>query len=327
MVRISIIIPFRDGDKLVDTTINSIKNQDYTDLEILPVGYGTSEISSFCDACNEGILDSEGRYIAFCDAGDVFLSKDAISGLVQLMEDSEEEGNPADILVCDHALIDSNGDKNAVCLGFSEFEDPEEYQFRFTGFFSQGHLSHMWGKLFRKDFLIDNELEFENLEYGSELLFSFCAHASEPVYIFSENCAYGRVMHPDKGNTEPVSEKAWLEIAAEFERYIRKKGNHPEYQDLCAYTLFFGIYTSAAKIYQNGGSTGDVCEFLKQCRKNDRIMRYINWLAAGRYIRKLNYRTYRTTVPFLAGMLEAGRYKILAGAVRKFMKRDKVRKL
>lgn len=91
---ISVIIPAYNAEKYIEETIRSVLNQTYTDLELIIVIDGatdrTAEIAkSFCtdkrvkviekpntgvsDTRNVGMAQSNGEYLAFLDADDVWL--------------------------------------------------------------------------------------------------------------------------------------------------------------------------------------------------------------------------------------------------------------
>lgn len=322
---ISLIIPYRADEKFVDTSINTAENQVCKGLEVITIEYGSKGGKGLYEALNEGLEKACGKYIAFLDAGDVLLSEQAVDKWTQIMEDYEEEGKPADILVLNHYLIDQNGDKELIAHGLSDSVEESDYKFRFEGFFSKGYLSDTTGKLFRRSFIEENELKFEDVPYGTRMLFSFCCHANEPVYIFSDDADYGKVIR--QRVKEAVDEDAWLAIASLFERYLRTKGDHPEFLDICAYTAFFGIYTSVNDAFSASASKKEIYELFKRFHDNDKLMRYINWLANGKFIRKLNHRAYRTMVPPLAAMMVSGRYSLLITATKRLMKNDRIRRL
>lgn len=65
-----------------------------------------------------------------------------------------------------------------------EDEEPDSIAFRFKGFFQSGSLSYDWGKLYRKDFLIEHELWVPQYTHAEDKAHNFRCCACEPKYAF-----------------------------------------------------------------------------------------------------------------------------------------------
>lgn len=111
-IDITIVTIFRNEGILLTSTIESIKNQDFTNFECLLIdGNSTDEsveISTmltkgdprFClvkqsstgisNAFNEGIRESSGQYIIFLNGGDLFSSKDSLGKMIDYAKDKPE---------------------------------------------------------------------------------------------------------------------------------------------------------------------------------------------------------------------------------------------
>lgn len=107
MPEISIVIPVYNCGKFIEETLNSILNQTYSDFEIIAIDDGSTDNSAeIIETCakkdsriklikqenagvscarNKGIQLSQGEYIAFCDADDLYLPT-TIETLVNAIE-------------------------------------------------------------------------------------------------------------------------------------------------------------------------------------------------------------------------------------------------
>ncbi len=123
MDKVSIIVPSYNRKELLGTCLNSIKNQDYPDKEIIVVDDGSTDgTSSYIKdlfphvkitrnnrplgpayAKNLGIVNSSGRYIYFLDSDSELIYKDTISAMVRTMESNEKIGSLGGIVELDAA--------------------------------------------------------------------------------------------------------------------------------------------------------------------------------------------------------------------------------
>ena len=120
--RVSIIVPVYNAEEYINECLNSIKNQTYSDFEVIIIDDGSTDQSlviaeeykaedyrfkifsqdnkGSSAARNAGLRLAKGEYIAFVDADD-WIEKDFLEILVKLITDYK-----ADIAVCD---FDRNG--------------------------------------------------------------------------------------------------------------------------------------------------------------------------------------------------------------------------
>lgn len=191
MVLVSVIMPVYNAAPYLKKAMDSIIEQTYRNIELICVDdgskdnsieilrsyesrYGTVRIISQDNrgagiARNVGLKEAKGKYVIFLDSDDYF-DFCLIEKLV-----SCAEKNIADISICKAIAIDRKDNKTDLnfnnrlfrkynAKAFSPFEVKEEV---LTSF-----LVEPWNKLYRRDFLIKNDIEFQNLKKTNDLFFT-----------------------------------------------------------------------------------------------------------------------------------------------------------
>ena len=163
---VSVIVPVYNLEKYIQKCIESLIGQTYRDTEIIVIDDGSSdkspeilselqdkhpkikvitqENSGVCAARNKGIAESTGDYILFVD-GDDYLNPDYIDRLVDTAL-----RNDSDLVISGYTVEGS--DKSQTVIPDSYVKDTDEmWAYRIMA---------AWGRLYRKDFWIDNNLSF-----------------------------------------------------------------------------------------------------------------------------------------------------------------------
>lgn len=168
---ISIIVPVYNVEQYLDECIESMVNQTYREIEILLINDGSTDHSGdICKlwatkddrirvidkqnegqaACrNLGVQKAHGEYIMFVDSDD-WVHEDILELLLASIEENE-----ADITICDAGIELAGGKMSSAPLRILEkkcykiSDSPEVIlSVNYT----------MWAKLFRKDFIISNNI-------------------------------------------------------------------------------------------------------------------------------------------------------------------------
>lgn len=122
---ISIIIPVYNVERYLAKCLESVRNQTYTNIEMILVNDGSTDNSQqiceefvnkdsrfilftktnggLSDARNYGVNQASGRYVSFVDSDD-FIDAEYVEYLYDLVND-----NDVDMSVCQHRIIFSNG--------------------------------------------------------------------------------------------------------------------------------------------------------------------------------------------------------------------------
>ena len=205
--KVSVIVPVYNAEKYLRQALDSILKQDYPELEIILVENMSEDGSmKICqsyekahkeirlfrekkrgmgDARNTGLKRATGKYICFVDADDYLPDEKIIAKFINIAEQTA-----SDVVICNYArLWNEKLLPAAEHRAFSEL-NPDTEDFRFKGFFSVGHLSYVWAKLYRKSFLDEHGLHFSSLEYAEDKLFNIQCYMSGAVYTYIEDRGY-----------------------------------------------------------------------------------------------------------------------------------------
>lgn len=181
---ISIIVPVYNAENCLSRCVESLLGQSYTSFELILVDDGSSDNSlSICkrfaadkrvkiihqenggvsSARNKGLELAKGDYVAFVDADD-WVNKDYLSSFVQDHAD-------ADLLVGGYECIE--GKLHAVvAIEEKTYRDKDEIALFLERKLGNIVLQVPWGKLFKRDILVANEMRFDNqMFFGEDTLF------------------------------------------------------------------------------------------------------------------------------------------------------------
>lgn len=187
MIKLSIIIPVYNASNYIETALQSIINQTITDIEVICINDGSTDNSSeiiekysskysyiklfnqensgVAIARNKGINEAKGKYIAFLDADDIYLDKESLNKMYDIAIK-----NNANMVSANLRKIKQNG----------QLEENYDYKnAQFTYFTKPGILKPIeygipWAfykNIYKKDFLIKNDIMFPDLIRGQDPVF------------------------------------------------------------------------------------------------------------------------------------------------------------
>jgi len=195
MKKISVIIPIYNVEKYVEECLESVLSSKLDDIEIICVDDASNDGSLYkieqlsakdsrikiirheknmglSEARNTGLKYATGKYVLFVDSDD-FISSDALSILFR-----EAENKKVDIVYFDHALFyDSSLASSTLpktrCKDYEGIFSGKEF---FCMTMKEGdYTCVVWGQLFRRIFLQENNLTFLPGILHEDQLFSFYA--------------------------------------------------------------------------------------------------------------------------------------------------------
>ena len=178
---VSIIVPVYNSEKDIKRCINSIIIQDYKNLEVLLINDGSTDNSlkiireyekkytfikvinqkniGFANTRNKGITLAKGKYIMFIDNDD-YIEKNYVSEYVK--EITKED---YDIVIGGYRRITET---KRILKEVKLLDKP----------FSKYLVIAPWGKLYRKDFIVNNNLELLDYRLGEDIYFNINAYLS-----------------------------------------------------------------------------------------------------------------------------------------------------
>lgn len=186
-MKVSIIMPVYNGERFLETSIESVSKQTLKDIELICIDDGSednslgvlkelSEKYSFIKiltqenqgsgkARNYGMDEASGEYIGFIDADDEFVDKDSLELLYNTAQINNADivsGNLMKLTTDRRLQANPNcPDDNYYCFDEDCVISPEEYGVPWA----------FYKNLFRKTFLDDNDLRFRDLIRGQDPVF------------------------------------------------------------------------------------------------------------------------------------------------------------
>lgn len=215
---VSVVIPLYNAEKYIEKTLRSILNQTYSNFEIVIVDDAStdssidivknicdSRIRLYCNEDNEGIAYtrnraislSKGEYIALMDDDDIapeYRLKDEVDVLNK---------NPdLDIVAGNTYSIDENDQIIGMFKPVYHNSELLKYDMMFCNQFGNG------SALIRKDFIVQNEIEYRDNMYGAEdyRFWTECVSKGANIYTMDKIMLSWR-----KHNSESVKLKNSIE--------------------------------------------------------------------------------------------------------------------
>lgn len=202
MNKVTIIIPVYNSEKYISRCLDSVVNQSHKNIEILVINDGSSDNSlkilkkyekkynniKVIDKENEGVAITRnmgiklatGDYIMFIDNDD-FIDSDYLENYIN------SACNDVDIVMGGYRRIN---EKNKV-LFYETLQNTE---------WSKYIIMAPWAKLYKKEFLIKNNIEFLSYKIGEDVYFNLLAYSKKPKIKIIDYIGYNWFF-----NTESVS--------------------------------------------------------------------------------------------------------------------------
>lgn len=208
-MKYSVIIPVYNVEKYIDRCLQSVISQNYEDMEIIVIENGSTDNSPhICDtyankyanisvyhienhgvgsARNFGLSKARGEFIYFVDADDYLIGN--------LFSDLEEKlHDKVDLLVFSYY---NSIEKDLIELKRNPKILPNDVSLDKTNFitsFKELVLTDMmytvWNKIYRRDFLIENNLYFLRYELGEDVRFNLKVYELVENISLSTECYY-----------------------------------------------------------------------------------------------------------------------------------------
>lgn len=244
--KVSVIVPVYNAEKYLEECLDSIINQTFQDIEIICVDDGSKDLSlkildKFAEkdkrilifkqknkgaACarNFGLSKSKGMYVIFLDSDDIF----ELNMIEKAVAKADEY--KVDIVVWRANIFDTTNYRKAKLNDrflklkkyqnkvFSVNDIPNEI---FNSFLLQ-----VWNKLFKKSFLLENNIQFQNIKRSNDLVFTckgLCL--AKKIILLNEyliNYRSGMQNNLQSGNDN--SPLCFYEALSELKKYLVNNG-------------------------------------------------------------------------------------------------------
>lgn len=252
MPKLSIIIPVYNVEKYLPKCLGSILEQPFKDLEVICVNDGSTDGSLdvlqkikknddrvvIIDKKNEGsgiarnigLSTAQGEYVYFIDSDD-WLEDDVLAKIIAKADELQ-----TDILVFGGLSYYNGKGQNGA---YSKNKLPKKY---FGKVVSAKDIkkdifkfpSTAWTKLYRRSFLIKNEIKFQNIRAGQDQLpFFHSMITAERIAILPENI-YCYQKNREGSVTSVKKKKSFSPIYVFYgiEEMLEKTGMMEEYRDI-----------------------------------------------------------------------------------------------
>ncbi len=186
-MKISVIVPFYNREKTAERCLNSLLASTYENIEILAVDDGSSDktveiLRSFAEqdnrvkvicqensgpsaARNRGLDSATGELVAFCDSDDFVAPT-----IYERMMEAQKENN-ADIVICGFFDNFENGNNILHKIAAKNSISQSEVRSNVIRHYYDGDptgLASLWNKLYKKAFLDQNALRFDESLHRAE---------------------------------------------------------------------------------------------------------------------------------------------------------------
>ena len=197
--KLSIIVPVYGVEKYIDKCLNSLVKQSLKEIEIIVVNDGTKDnsqkiidkyvkkypdkIKSYIkenggqgSARNYGLKKATGEYIGYVDSDD-FVEKDMYKKLY-----NKAKENNYDIVVCGNYNVSEDYQNKNIDAFINNYNADLENIFF-------GKMA-VWNKIYKRDILIKNKLEFKEKVWYEDLAFTLKAIMNSNTFAFIDEPLY-----------------------------------------------------------------------------------------------------------------------------------------
>ena len=245
MPKVSVIIPIYNVDNYIRQALESVVNQTLCDIEIICINDCTpdksfeivKEYASKDDrfvlleqetnqgqgvARNWGIDVAKGEYIMFLDPDD-WLELDAC----EVLYNSAVKNNANTVQSNYNIAYEKNGHIKKDCSDYERLAVQFKYEIKpnqfveirnIPNYFPQHYESAPWAKIFKTNFLKENNIKFAPYRRGEDQPFIFAVRLATPVY----NLAQTTYNYNERGNSSRSTKWLYEEIALAMKEVAQK---------------------------------------------------------------------------------------------------------
>ena len=272
MIDISILMPVYNAEKYLNETIDTIKNQSFSNWELIIVDDGSIDNSKeICTKLmnddkrikyifqenlgvshtrNVALENAQGKYIVFVDSDDL-IHEDYLKILINSIEK-----NNSDVSVCNfiERKISNTGKIEDITREFylKEVMEMSEMKDYIMDFGNSGLLNPLWNKIYKREIIENNNITFdEKVETGEDFIFNLQYFRKAKKISFIKEKLYYYIRRNNNSITykyiENMYEKGW-EIHSLLESFLEDMNF---YNKENAYVLYGNHLTGAFSAFLN----------------------------------------------------------------------------
>lgn len=289
-------MPVYNVERYLERAIQCALNQTKQDCELILVNDGSTDGSvEICNkyarkepllvqvvhqenrgsgaARNTGLEKAMGKYIYFADPDDYFKLT-----LIQHNIKKAEDTN-ADVVVFGYTEESEEfpDDREEKLPNIPNLTTKEHFRNHFRNFY---HFSPyaLWNKLYRKEFLVANAIQFTDQKLGQDALFNLDVFFDLEKVAVNRKAYYHYVNHDGSAVNRYRSDRFILEynIACRFERLIQSWDMETEFADLIAEEFWHPVYLELANVTHPDCpmTTKEKIEWIETILKDEKIKYY-----------------------------------------------------
>lgn len=265
MPKVSIVVPVYNVEKYLRQCMDSILNQTLADIEVICVDDGSTDSSPEIlkeyavkdtrvtvlrqknagagAARNTGLAKARGTYLSFLDSDDFFEPTMLEKAVRRIEEDN------ADFVVfrCDHYLDDLKTFKKAdYTLKVSNFPPYRPFNYnQITDNVFRTFVGWAWDKVYRRSFVLDNHLLFQEQRTTNDMLFVFSALVIARKITYLDEV----LAHQRRNNNSSLSntrEKSWFcfyNALCALKSFLQERGLFERLErDFVNYVVHFSLW-------------------------------------------------------------------------------------
>lgn len=198
-IKVSIIIPVYNVEKYIRQCLESVINQTYKNLEIMVVNDGTRDNSmkiveeylsdeririinkengGISSARNRGIEEATGEYFLFVDSDD-WIEEYAIEYFIRNLTNE-------DVIGANFSIYDEEKSEKYEKKLNIEYEKIKFGEY----FLNDGYEIVVWNKLYKKEFILKNNIKFIENIIHEDVNFIFKTYMKSPIVKYLEKSTY-----------------------------------------------------------------------------------------------------------------------------------------
>lgn len=203
-IELSIIVPCYNAEKYINRCLDSLVNQQLSCYEVICVNDASTDNTLEClkeysknhpiiriinheknkrqgGARNTGIRNAKGKYIGFVDIDD------SVNSQMYSTLYKEAIKFDLDVVDCDYVTIETNGKQIESHISYEDIHNEIDNDFRKRLITCGGSV---WCKIYKKDFLLKNNLFFPEGVFYEDNYFVPMVYAHMASYSYIRQCLY-----------------------------------------------------------------------------------------------------------------------------------------